>query len=510
MALTKVSGSLIKSDITVGVVTATSFIGPLTGDVTGNASGTAGSTGVLSAGATGADLTLSGNITGSTASFTGNVSIAGTLTYEDVTNIDSVGLITARSGIHVPGTGNLVGIGTTNPQSRLHVSGTHNSHIRMTNTADDAIDLIGDSNRAGQSNSILGIKAQWNGTEVSKIVFQTGADTTDKDDSNILFHTKESGSSIAERLRITSDGAVNIGGDYSQTDSKVTIVDASRPIAEATLNLQSSTTSGAVDTGPVLRFYGHSGSEGRYHASIKGAKENGTSGNTAGYLALNTRPAGGAMEERLRIGSAGQIGLSGDNYGTAGQVLTSGGAAAAPSWSGGATRVLEYVSAPCNGQTVLTSHGSRSVQNVGTAGYQLTTSYALLVGSMITYRPPTGTTTVIYRYAFQCSHHDSIAIAHFRFYIGTVGNYNEVTYARYTIRGTGFQNRVVFEWPIKIGGTASAAIGQLASWNSDLTMKMEARDYTNSYDTKVNMTNNWDGAGTDKFSMPTISITALG
>ena len=211
----------------------------------------------------------------------------------------------------------------------------------------------------------------------------------------------------------------------------------------------------------------------------------------------------------FRIAENGQLGVSdgtGSNFGTAGQVLTSGGAAAAPSWSGGATRVLEYVSAPCNGQTVLTSHGSKTTQNVGTAGYQLTTSFALLVGSMITYRPPTGTTTVIYRYAFQCSHHDTIAIAHFRFYIGS----NEVTYARYTIRGTGFQNRVVFEWPIKIGGTASAAIGQLASWNSDLTMKMEARDYSSSYDTKVNMTNNWDGGGTDQFSMPTISITALG
>ena len=34
-------------------------------------------------------------------SFGGNVSVAGTLTYEDVTNIDSVGLITARNGIVV-------------------------------------------------------------------------------------------------------------------------------------------------------------------------------------------------------------------------------------------------------------------------------------------------------------------------------------------------------------------------------------------------------------------------
>ena len=37
-----------------------------------------------------------------TANFTGNVTIGGTLTYEDVKNIDSVGLVTARDGIFIP------------------------------------------------------------------------------------------------------------------------------------------------------------------------------------------------------------------------------------------------------------------------------------------------------------------------------------------------------------------------------------------------------------------------
>ena len=46
---------------------------------------------------------FSGNISGTTGSFTGNVSVGGTLTYEDVTNVDSVGVITARSGIVVTG-----------------------------------------------------------------------------------------------------------------------------------------------------------------------------------------------------------------------------------------------------------------------------------------------------------------------------------------------------------------------------------------------------------------------
>ena len=49
----------------------------------------------------------------------GNVSIGGTLTYEDVTNIDSVGVITARAGVRV--TGGSVGIGTDNPSASLDV-----------------------------------------------------------------------------------------------------------------------------------------------------------------------------------------------------------------------------------------------------------------------------------------------------------------------------------------------------------------------------------------------------
>ena len=46
-------------------------------------------------------LTSSDNISVNNITAAGNVSIAGTLTYEDVTNVDSVGLITARSGVKV-------------------------------------------------------------------------------------------------------------------------------------------------------------------------------------------------------------------------------------------------------------------------------------------------------------------------------------------------------------------------------------------------------------------------
>ena len=49
----------------------------------------------------GSDANFTGILTAASASFSGNVSVGGTLTYEDVTNIDSVGVITAREGIKV-------------------------------------------------------------------------------------------------------------------------------------------------------------------------------------------------------------------------------------------------------------------------------------------------------------------------------------------------------------------------------------------------------------------------
>jgi len=59
------------------------------------------------------DLTVLGQVAGASGSFTGNVSVGGTLTYDDVTNIDSVGLITARTGIKVLANGiNAVGVVT--------------------------------------------------------------------------------------------------------------------------------------------------------------------------------------------------------------------------------------------------------------------------------------------------------------------------------------------------------------------------------------------------------------
>ena len=65
-----------------------------TGGAIGAPSGV-NATGVVTA------TTFSGNVTGVAATFSGDVNISGTLTYEDVTNIDSVGIVTARQGIKI-------------------------------------------------------------------------------------------------------------------------------------------------------------------------------------------------------------------------------------------------------------------------------------------------------------------------------------------------------------------------------------------------------------------------
>ena len=68
------------------------------GTIAVNSSGTA-------AGLSGSpDITVN-NVTGVAATFTGAVTVGGVLTYEDVTNVDSVGLVTARSGLRVVGGG---------------------------------------------------------------------------------------------------------------------------------------------------------------------------------------------------------------------------------------------------------------------------------------------------------------------------------------------------------------------------------------------------------------------
>ena len=72
---------------------------------------------------TGGAPTLSqGVVVSAAATFSGNVSIAGTLTYEDVTNIDSIGIVTARTGVRVTNGGIVVTAGITTIGAGLTVT----------------------------------------------------------------------------------------------------------------------------------------------------------------------------------------------------------------------------------------------------------------------------------------------------------------------------------------------------------------------------------------------------
>ena len=118
MALTKVGGGIIQQPIDVGiitatsvnasgVITATSFDGNVSGNLTGNVTGNV--TGNLTGNVTGNADTASnltgtpnitvGSVTATTGNFSGNLDVGGVLTYEDVTNVDAVGIVTARIGV---------------------------------------------------------------------------------------------------------------------------------------------------------------------------------------------------------------------------------------------------------------------------------------------------------------------------------------------------------------------------------------------------------------------------
>ena len=91
-----------------GVTTSTSFSGPLIGDVTGNLTGNViGNAGTASTATDAEGLIGTPDITVRNIIGVG-MTLTGELTYEDVTNVDSVGIITAQSGIKV-GAGQSIG-----------------------------------------------------------------------------------------------------------------------------------------------------------------------------------------------------------------------------------------------------------------------------------------------------------------------------------------------------------------------------------------------------------------
>lgn len=169
------------------------------------------------------------------------------------------------------------------------------------------------------------------------------------------------------------------------------------------------------------------------------------------------------------------------------------------------SNVLEVVSLNCDGGSVTVPSGTYTSANV-TAAYSLTSSWADITGSSITYTPPSDATSVIYEFNYQVRGVDAHGIAHLRFMIDTT----EVVYARSNISAnSAMAGRYHFRWVIPIGGTTSTDTGRQNAWSSGKVLKLMAREYGSSNESNMHQSQHWNGSASSTFMAPTLMITAV-
>ena len=140
------------------------------------------------------------NITGVAATFTGNVSIAGTLTYDDVTNIDSIGIVTARSGVYF---GSPV------------VSAIESNSATTTTTSQTSIDSFSASEyRSAKYQVQVTQGSSYQVTEIS--IVHDGSDSYGTE-----YATIKTGSSLASFSTDISDGNVRLLATPASSSSTV-------------------------------------------------------------------------------------------------------------------------------------------------------------------------------------------------------------------------------------------------------------------------------------------------
>ena len=268
------------------------------------------------------DINSTGIITATALDISGNASIGGVLTYEDVTSIDSVGIITAQNGLHV--LNGYVGIGTAFPGEALDINSKTNSRaIRV-------------YSEGSSSTSKLVLRTGDSGN--SKIHF---GDTSDIDTGEIRY--RHNGDIMSfytngnnERLQINSDGRTlftrggltasrNVGtktGEIqvanSGNSSAISIISYTNDVGGPHLVFGKSragnaTGSTIVQSGDRLGEIAFCGADGTdidsFAAAIK-AHVDGTPGanDMPGRLEFYTTGDGGSSAvERVRIDSNGRI-----------------------------------------------------------------------------------------------------------------------------------------------------------------------------------------------------------
>ena len=230
----------------------------------------------------------------------------------------------------------------------------------------------------------------------------------------------------------------------------------------------------------------------------------------------NEKLAGGITNDKL-AGSITNAKLAGGitNAKLAGSIdLTSKVTGTLPTGNGGtgitstAGQVLEEFLLPCDGIAYASRSGTYTPTEV-TASVALTTSYADVAGSSITYTPPTGTKSIVYKFTTSV-YATGAGRVHFKLVLGGV----TVTDSRQTYEIDDNGGRYTVEWPFIIGDSANAATGRhdlFSDWSSGLIIKVQAREYSGDHDASLHgSTHEDDGTADDIFTRPLIGIKAIG
>ena len=243
-----------------------------------------------------------GNVIATKGTYSGDVSIGGTLTYEDVTNIDSVGLVTARSGLEIgarPGVAASISV-----DGNMIVSGisTFGGDVQVP----DKIIHSGDTNTAIRFPAADTVTVETGGSEIVRV----------NSDGNILInHDTARGVSGSASRRVQIEG--------TGSGSAIAIVRNSNNTSGAGLNLgksRASSTGGTtiVQSGDklgVISFAGADGTNLESTAAQISGEVDGTPGENdmPGRIVFKTTSDGSASPtERLRILSSGGITFNGD------------------------------------------------------------------------------------------------------------------------------------------------------------------------------------------------------
>ena len=173
--------------------------------------------------------------------------------------------------------------------------------------------------------------------------------------------------------------------------------------------------------------------------------------------------------------------------------------------------VIEEVAGICDGRIVRTESGVYKLPSV-TATQHLTTSFAALTGSEITYNAPPGTKRVKYGLQVKLHAYTNSGISSYKLFVDDVEVTKFRTSRAYNYstseHGSMYEN---FEWIFDCDGTADAATGTFAGWNAPKTIRMEASEYHSSYQMQLHR-NAWFGTtsatGDDIIAEPIITITA--